>query len=323
MSYIIILILLILSAVFSGLALGFFSISKNSLKRKAELGDKRAKKIYSIRQDGNLLLSTLIIANIVTNTSISVFLSSIIGSIEAILIAAALIVVFGEILPQAIFSRHALNWGSFLVYPTKFIIFLLYPLSKPIAFVLDRVLGQEIATIYSKKELIKIVEDQEKSKQNNIQPSEEKIVKGALSFSDKKVKDIMIPKKDVILLEQNQKLTQDIINKIHNSGHSRIPIYKHDKNNIVGMFYPRDLLQPNVKEKKVSDIMRKKVIFVDKNESLDSLLNNFRKNRLHLFIVLDDKDRFAGIVTVEDVFEQIIGHEIFDEFDSKEKRAKK
>ena len=108
MDYFIVLVLVSFSALFSGLTLGFFSLNRDDLQRKSELGDKKAKKIYSIRKRGNLLLTTLLVGNVAVNATLSIYLGSIASGFIAGIIATGLIVVFGEIVPQATFSRFAL-----------------------------------------------------------------------------------------------------------------------------------------------------------------------------------------------------------------------
>jgi len=317
MEYLIIIVLILLSAVFSGLTLGFFSLNKDDIERKAELGDKKAKKIYRVRKNGNLLLCTLLIGNVAVNSTLSIFLGGIASGLMAGIMATALIVVFGEITPQAVFSRHALILGSKFVWLVKIFIFILYPICKPMSWVLDKVLGDEMSTIYSKKELVKMIEAHQDSARSDVDADEEKIMKGALSFSNKKVKDIMTSKSVMIILKSDLKLTKKNIIGISATGHSRIPVYEDNRNNITAILYIKDLVHKDLKGKKVIDVARKKVNFIDPNEPLDSLFNKFKKTKHHLFVVLNKSKRVAGIVTIEDVIEEIIGDEIIDEYDAK------
>ncbi len=316
--YLIIIILVSFSAIFSGLTLGFFSLSKDNLKRKAEIGDKRAKKVYEVRKNGNLLLCTLLIGNVAVNAALSIFLGSIASGFTAGLIATALIVIFGEILPQATFSRYALEIGSKLAFAVKVFIFILLPITWPLARILDWILGEEMPTIYSKKELAKLIEDHENSHESEIDEDEERIIKGALSYSEKKVRDIMTPRVAMFCLSANKKVDEKLLKRISDTGHSRIPVYEKNLDNIIGILYVKDLINTNWKDKKVRDVARKDVIFVDHTKPLDDLLNEFKKTRHHLFIVLDEFGGVAGLVTIEDVLEEIIGAEIVDEFDKHE-----
>ncbi len=319
MTFFLILLLLILSAMFSGLTIGYFSLAKDDLERKAEMGDKKAIYVFAVRKNGNLLLCTLLLGNVGVNVVLSIFLGSITNGVFASVLATLLIVSFGEILPQATFSRHALNLGAKFSPLIKILIYLLYPIAWPIAWGLDQILGEELPTIYSKKELIKLIEDHEDSPKSEIDADEEKILKGALSYSDKKVKDIMTSIDAMFTLAGKEKLTKTIINKIIKSGHSRIPIYKKDINDIIGILYAKDLINEKTREKEIKNVAHKKVIFINQNEKLDKLLNKFKKKRNHLFVVINKTASVVGLVSIEDVLEEIIGDEIVDEFDKNEK----
>jgi len=150
MNYVIVIFLVSLSGLFSGLTICLFSIDKNELKRKISLGNKEAKKIYSVRKNGNLLLSTLLLGNVAVNSALAIFLGDIASGIIAGLVATGLIVVFGEILPQAIFIRYAMSIGAKTSWLVKIFIFILYPFCWPISLILDKMLGKEIPTVYSK-----------------------------------------------------------------------------------------------------------------------------------------------------------------------------
>ncbi|RLC37758.1 hypothetical protein DRH27_03575 [Candidatus Falkowbacteria bacterium] len=318
MDYIIIIFLVLFSALFSGLTLGFFSLNKDDLERKVKLGNKKAEKVFKVRKNGNLLLCTLLIGNVAVNSTLSIYLGSIASGFVAGLMATSLIVVFGEIIPQAAFSRYALILGAKLAWLVKLFIFVLYPICWPLSWVLNKILGDEIPTVYSKHELMKIVEDHEGMKESEIDSDEEKIIKGALSFSEKQVKDILTPRIEVFCLPAKQAFDKEIMKKIIESGHSRIPVYNKNRDDITGVLYSKDLIGNDIKEKKVEDIARKDVIFVDANKPLDELLNAFKITRHHLFVVLNEFGGMSGIVTIEDVLEEIIGGEIVDEFDKYE-----
>lgn len=318
MEYFIVIILILFSALFSGLTLGFFSLNKDDLERKASLGDKQAKKVYKVRKNGNLLLCTLLIGNVAVNSALAIFLGSIASGFMAGLMATSLIVVFGEIIPQAAFSRYALVLGSKVIWLVRIFVIILFPICWPLAWALDKALGKEMPTIYSKHELMKIVKEHKGSKESDIDSDEEKIVRGALSYSQKQVKDILTPRTEVFALSCDMILDQKMVKKIFESGHSRVPIYKKNLDDIVGILYVKDMVANNYRGKKVKEIARKDVIFVDYIKPLDDLLNAFKRTRHHLFIVLSEYGGVSGIVTIEDVLEEIIGSEIVDEYDKYE-----
>ncbi len=157
MDYFIVIILVLFSGLFSGLTLGFFSLNKDDLQRKSDLGDAKAKKIYEVRRKGNLLLTTLLVGNVAVNATLSIFLGSIASGFVAGLTATGLIVIFGEIVPQASFSRYALVLGAKFAWIVKVFIFILLPVCWPIAWILDKMLGEEMPNVYSKRELIKLI----------------------------------------------------------------------------------------------------------------------------------------------------------------------
>jgi metal transporter CNNM len=136
----IIIFLVLLSGCFSGLTLGFFSLNLTGLERKIKLGNKDAKKVYPVRKNGNLLLCTLLLGNVAVNSAMAIFLGNIATGLVAGLVSTGLIVIFGEIIPQAVFSRHALKLGASSVWLVKIFIFLLYPFAGPMAWLLNRCL---------------------------------------------------------------------------------------------------------------------------------------------------------------------------------------
>ncbi|MCK4649824.1 DUF21 domain-containing protein [Candidatus Pacearchaeota archaeon] len=311
---IIIIILVSLSGLFSGLTLGLLGLDKTELERKIKLGDKKAKKVYSVRKRGNLLLCTLLLGNVAVNSAIALFLGSIANGVFAGVIATGLIVIFGEIIPQATVSRYALTVGAKTVWIVKGLIFILYPICWPIAKVLDKILGEEMPTIWSRHELEEIIRLHEDSSKSSIDSDEEKIILGALSFSKKNVEDVMTPRIVVFSLEVDAILTEEILKNIKDSGFTRIPIYKKKIDNLVGILYSKDLVGVK-KGAKVKDIYRTNLLEVTNKKNLDSVLNQFIKERIHLAIVFNRYKEFVGIITMEDIIEEILRKEIVDEDD--------
>jgi len=137
MTYFIAILLLALSALFSGLTLGLLSLDVHNLRRQADMGNKDAEKVYPIRKRGNLLLTTLLLGNVAVNATLSVFLGSLASGIVAGIVATAMIFVFGEIIPQAVMSRYGLWFGARTTWIVRFVIILFYPITFPIAYTLD------------------------------------------------------------------------------------------------------------------------------------------------------------------------------------------
>jgi len=314
-TYTITIALVVLSALFSGLTLGLMGLNAQELKRKASLGDVNAKKIYSVRKRGNFLLTTLLVGNVAVNSTLAIFLGSIATGVIAGLVATGLIVIFGEIIPQAIFSRFALQFGAKFVWLVKLFFLLLFPVVLPIAWVLDKALGEEIPAIYSKRELIKIIEEHEDSPDSDLKEDEERIIKGALTFSYKKVREVMTPRIATVSIEASQVLDKKLIQHIADSAYSRFPVYEEDMDKIIGVLYLKDLLGSENYGKKAKEVADKEVLFVDDDRNLGYVFSAFLKTHKHLFVVINEFGSFVGVVTMEDILEEIIRSEIMDERD--------
>ncbi len=317
MEYAISLILIVLSALFSGLTLGLLSLDTHSLQRRAKHGNKNAAIVYPLRQRGNLLLTTLLLGNVAVNTTLSIFLGSIASGLVAGITATALIVVFGEIIPQSVISRHALYFGAKTAWFTRAALLLMWPVAYPVSKILDYFLGHELPTVYSKSELMDIVAEHEASHLSDIDNEERQIIHGALQFSHVHVKDAMTPKVDVVSYSDNQKLTDVFFEEINNSGFSRIPIFKDGTKKIVGILYAKDLIveDEEISIKDTEEALDTDFITVKDTDLLDSVLLKMIKLRRHLAIVNNKAREFVGIISMEDIFEEIIQQEIVDEDD--------
>ena len=315
MLYLISALLVLLSGIFSGMTLGLMSLSVSELKRKEAVGDRRASRILTVREQGNLLLTTLLVGNVAVNSALALYLGSITSGVIAGVVSTALIVIFGEIIPQAVFSRFALMLGSHVAPFVRFVMVVLYPVTKPIAWTLDRALGDELPTIYSKEELVKLIEEHEDAKASDVDADEERIVKGALTFSDKTVKDVMTPRSMMRMIERSTTVDSSLIADIKQDSFSRIPIYDGESGTVTGMLYVRKFLCTDATGKTADEVAEESVEFVHENEKLDAVFNRFLKTRHHLFIVLDDFGTVVGLITLEDIIEEIIGSEIVDEAD--------
>jgi metal transporter CNNM len=317
MEYLISLVLVLFSGLFSGLTLGLLSLDTNSLRRRAKHGDKEAATIYPIRNKGNLLLTTLLLGNVAVNTTLSIFLGTIASGLMAGIMATALIVVFGEIIPQAVISRYALWFGAKTIWFTRLMIIISYPISYPIAKALDYFLGSELPTTYSHKELMDIISEHEDSELSTIDEDEERIMHGALQFSRMRVREVMTPADKVVSFDENQRLTHEFFTRITDDGYSRLPIYSGEPSNIVGILYVKDLLveDDHITIKETEEALEYKFLTVRGKDMLDAVLGKMLKSRQHLAIVRNRNNQFVGVITMEDIIEEIIQQEIVDEDD--------
>lgn len=307
-------ILLIGSALFSGLNLGIMSLSPQDLRRKARHGNEAAKRIYPIRKTGNQLLTTVLLGNVAVNAILSVYLGSVLSGAIASTIATALIFIFGEILPQAVFARHALKLSSILTPVIKVFLFIFYPIAKPVSMAIDHILGEEAPHRFSKGEIMSFISEQEDLNHAPIDADEERIVHGALQFSNIKVGDIMTPRSVVQSVDLDDPLNSHRITQLRESGHSRFPVlHPEDPDNIVGILYLRDLV--GCEYKVVSDVYEEEILRVNPRDRLDKVLNLILHNKLHMCVVQNEFGEFRGVVTLEDILEEILKKEIIDEGD--------
>lgn len=305
------------SGLFSGLTLGLMSLNPHEVKRKADLGDARAKKIYGVRKNGNRLLVTLLLGNVAAISVLSIVLDSVSSGVVAAIATTGLITIFGEIIPQAVFSRFALELGSATAPIVQVVMWLLWPVAAPLGWILDRVLGEELPTIYSRKELVGILQEHGGT---TIDPHEERIARGALTFSDKRISEVMTPRRLVMGVEQDQVLDESTIDSLHESGYSRFPVYDESLDHVTGVLYAQQLIESDNHDQPVRLVSNRDVKFVHQDMPLDDVLNAFIQSKRHMFMVVDKAKKFVGIVTIEDVIEEILGVEIVDEFDKYEEQ---
>jgi metal transporter CNNM len=224
---IMIVLLIIMSAFFSGLTLGLMGLDKTGLEIVMEGDDERFKeyatKIYPLRKRGNLLLCTLLLGNVAVNSLLSILTADKFGGTVGLLSSTFLIVIFGEITPQAFCQRYSLEVGSAMVPVVRVILVLLYPIAFPLSYALDKALGEELATTYSSSEMLKLL--QIHVAEEVMHPDTATAMQGALKFKDLTVKEVMTPVAMTFMLSAEERLTFETIAKIFKTGYSRIPIF--------------------------------------------------------------------------------------------------
>lgn len=228
-----------------------------------------------------------------------------------------MIVVFGEIIPQAVISRYALWFGARTAWFTKVVLILCYPIAWPIAKVLDIALGSELPTVYSKTELMEIISEHEDSEESAVDADEKRIVHGALKFSHLRVREVMTSAEDVVMYDENQKLTESFFEEVNEHGFSRLPVFSGNRNNLVGLLFVKDLIveEDDIAIKDTDEAFEDEFMTVPGTSFLDVVLTKMLKARQHLAIVKNKNDQFLGVISLEDIIEEIIQAEIEDEDD--------
>ncbi|XP_015998445.1 metal transporter CNNM4 isoform X2 [Rousettus aegyptiacus] len=325
-----ILVLLVLSGIFSGLNLGLMALDPMELRIVQNCGTEKerryARKIEPIRRKGNYLLCSLLLGNVLVNTSLTILLDNLIGSgLMAVASSTIGIVIFGEIVPQALCSRHGLAVGANTIVLTKFFMLLTFPLSFPISKLLDFFLGQEIRTVYNREKLMEMLKVTEPY--NDLVKEELNMIQGALELRTKTVEDIMTQLHDCFMIRSDAILDFNTMSEIMESGYTRIPVFEDEQSNIVDILYVKDLAFVDPDDctplKTITRFYNHPVHFVFHDTKLDAMLEEFKKGKSHLAIVQKvnnegEGDPFyevLGLVTLEDVIEEIIKSEILDESD--------
>lgn len=217
-------------------------------------------------------------------------------------------------LPQTRVSFAGRKVGELAAPPLAWILNKLYPVLR---FVEEKTGGYRVNVhtgVYEKEDIIELLTRQQKQKDSRIDPAELDVINGALEFGDKLVRDIMVPRRIAKIVSVDDDVGPLLLDELHKSGHSRFPVYEGKKDKIVGTLFLRDLIG-ETKGGKVRNFMHKQVFYVHEEETLRRALQAFFKTHRHLLIVINSFEEMSGIVTLEDIVEQIVGAPIVDEFD--------
>ncbi len=290
-------------------------MSVRELKRQARKGDSDASKVYPVRAYGmQLWILMWTILGILT-TSIILLLKSIIGSpLLIILINVPLIVVLHAILPWSKRPKPSLHMAAIASPVLEWVLRKTHPIMRRLERWVGRWIQPEpFMLIQSKDELLEILHHNA-DEFDRISKHELRIAENALLFGEKLVQDHMTPLNTVHFIDAKEELTPVVIGELHDSGHSRFPVYETSNQNIVGTLYLRDAIRLKT-PKLVYKVMRDDVYYINEQQPLDVALHGFIKTRHHLFVAVNEFEDVVGVITIEDVIEQIIGHPIHDEDD--------
>jgi len=330
-SIVMIFVLLIFSALISGAEVAFFSLTPSNFITENGKRSNTQKIVVKLLEKPKKLLATILVANNAINIAIVLLFNALtdefFGRMNAVLfginfkfvvevgLVTFLILLFGEILPKVYASRNNVKFSNFMAYPLNVLDYIFSPLSIPMRaitlFIHER-LGKQRSFI----SVDHLSQALELTREEDTTHEEQKILKGIVSFGNTDTKQVMRPRMDIFALNESQPF-KEIIPEIIENGYSRIPVYRENVDQVTGILYVKDIL-PYLDKKDFdwTSLMRDPY-FIPENKKLDDLLNEFKDKKIHLAIVVDEYGGTSGLISLEDIIEEIVG-DISDEFDDED-----
>ncbi|QEE48413.1 gliding motility-associated protein GldE [Flavobacterium alkalisoli] len=322
-----ILLLLICSAYISGTEVAIFSLTPNDLDKINEENPKKGKLISTLLQKPKKLLATIVITNNMFNLAVIILFFRLSGNLFAnvispflrfgleILLVTFFILLFGEVLPKLYASRNSIRFSKRIAFPLYVLNILLSPLSVPMREV-TLALNKRFGNKKSNFSVDQLSQALELTDYGDATQEEQKILEGIVSFGNTDVKQVMCPRIDIFALEIEETF-QEIFPKILDKGFSRIPVYRDNIDQIEGVLFIKDLIPHIDKEEFNWQEIIRPPFFVPENKKLDNLLKEFQTMKNHLAIVVDEYGGTSGLISLEDILEEIVG-DISDEFDDED-----
>lgn len=316
-----VLMLVVISGIFSGVHISIMALDPADLKRKAKLGNKQAKSVLPLRKHTHLTLASIILVNIAAVSATSLVLEQLVEGWLAVTISTLLIVVFGEIIPQALFYKDNLGWTSRFSLLLKAMVVVTYVISKPLQILLDKLFPPKRGPLQSRGELGLLIDEHMDADESELDEDEVEIIRGALQLSEKRVRDIVTDIEHTFWLTPTTKLDGPQIDIIKARGHSRIPIFNEQLTKCYGVLLMKDLVDIDFDDNDftVEDMSLYPTQLVGSMTALDTMFRKFIAAKTHL-IPIEKDDAIIGVVSIEDLVEEILGHEIEDETDRLKKR---
>ena len=329
------LILFIGSAFFSGSEIALFSLNRKKLKNEFSANHLIGRYIFQLLQFPRRLLVTILIGNTIVNVAASIIAVSLalefaqhfviskeLALTIQIILLTLLIVIFGELIPKVAASKNPVTFSKFCAVPLYMINIVLYPISE----IITEAIKISIANLKYDKTKIAMKPDEltELAKlsheRGTIVEEEQGLIHSIVNFRSVSVQEVMTPRVDIVAIPDSINI-RELFALINSSGHSRLPLYRNDLDNIIGVIYAKDLL-PFIKEKGEQSIfsvnsIARKILFVPKTKMINDLMYVFQEKKMHIAVVVDEYGGTAGVITLEDILEEIIG-EIRDEYDKEE-----
>jgi len=323
---VVLVLLLACSALISAAEVALFGLSQTDVNEMNENDSSRSKLIVELLDKPQKLLATILITNNAINIGIVLLFSSIGNTLFEgidgtfrflleVVVATFLILMFGEILPKIYANRNRVQFSHFMAVPLKGLNYLFSPLSSPMRAV-TLFMEDKLAKKKSTLSINHLSQALELASEGDTTKEEQKILEGIVTFGNTDTKQVMRPRIDIFAVNEKMKFPE-VLHEIKKNGYSRIPVFSENMDNVLGVLYVKDLL-PYIDRKTFNWMsLIREPYFVPENKKLDDLLLEFQDKKNHLAVVVDEYGGTSGIVTLEDIIEEIVG-DISDEFDDED-----
>lgn len=323
-SVVLLFILLVCSALISGAEVALFSLTKSNIDEGVENKSSAMEIIAALLERPQKTLATILVANNFINIAIVLLFayigetlfkeitSTVVRFLLEVVSATFLILLFGEIIPKIYASRNSVKFSSFMARPLKVLDVLFSPLSLPMRYgtlMIERKFGKQRSnlSVDQLSQALELTDD------NDTTQEEQKLLQGIVSFGNTDTKQVMRPRMDIFALHIDMSF-ETILKEIVDNGYSRIPVYEESIDTIKGILYVKDLLPHLNKQAFNWQSILREPFFVPENKKLDDLMVEFQTKKVHLAVVVDEYGGTSGLVSLEDVIEEIVG-DISDEYD--------
>jgi len=320
-------LLLLCSALISGAEVALFSLTRTDLEDETQTNATAINIITKLLERPKKLLATILVANNFINIGIVILFaylgefiftgiqSELLQFLLEVVVITFLILLFGEILPKIYASRNKMKFAVLMAYPLRILDVIFSPLSLPMRSItigIHSKLGKQKSNL----SVDQLSQALELTSEADTTKEEQKILKGIVSFGNTDTKQVMRPRIDIFALNINQKYLE-IIPEIVKNGYSRIPVFEENIDKIKGILYVKDLL-PFLDRKQFDwTTLLRDPFFVPENKKLDDLMGEFQEKKVHLAVVVDEYGGTSGLISLEDIIEEIVG-DISDEFDDED-----
>ena len=322
MNLIIIIVCIVMSAYFSATETAFSSLNRIRVKNMAEKGNKKAMLVMKLSENYDALLSTILIGNNIVNI-LSASLATVLfvdmlgneaGPSVSTAVTTIVVLIFGEVSPKSIAKESPEKFAMFSAPFLKVLVIILTPFNFLFGQwkkLLSLIFKSSEDTGMTEEELLSIVEEAEQD--GGIDEQEGKIIRSAIEFTEEEAIDILTPRIDITAVS-TEATKEEIAEVFAQTAYSRIPLYQDTIDNIIGIIYQKDFHNYVYHtHREISEIIRP-VLFVPKNKKISVLLKELQQKKLHIAVVLDEFGGTIGIITLEDILEELVG-EIWDEHD--------